>query len=257
MIHYVVISTGSCGNCYVIYDGETSILIDMGVTCTKLQKELEQHDIPLSSVSALFLTHLHPDHAKGAGALMRKMNIPVYISDVCHQNGKNEMMKAKIDINGVSTFKWGENTRIGSFSLTGFRTSHDSPGSSGYMITNNGRNIFLMTDTGFIPEDAYKYAGKSIVKFIEANYDEEMLLSGYYPAWLKERVRGPYGHLSNRDAVDFASSVSRTGDQIYFVHISKNNNDTALLKKEAESKMKSGIFLKFPERGEMFEGFID
>ncbi len=257
MIHFVVLSTGSCGNCYVIYDGKTSLVIDFGVTYTKLVKELTQHDIPLSSLSSLFLTHLHPDHAKGAGAFMRKTKLPVYVSDVCYHNGKSEMLKEKIERDGVVPFKWGETIKIGDFFVIGFRTYHDSPGSSGYIIENNGRNIFLMTDTGLIPKEAYAYASKSSVKFIEANYDEEMLMVGKYPAWLKARVRGTYGHLSNKEAVEFASSVSKYGDQVYFIHISENNNNTALLRKEAETAIPSGIFLKYPERGEMFEGFID
>ncbi len=257
MIHYCVLSTGSCGNSYAFFDGETTVVVDAGVTYTKFSTLLEQHDIPLSSVKAVFLTHLHPDHTKGVGAIERKLGIPVYLSSTAFHNGKTEIMKQKIDNASIIHFEWGEKIEIGSFSVTSFPVSHDSPGSSGYFIVNGNACFFILTDTGIIPDVAYPFAQLSPVKFIEANYDEDMLLSGPYPEWLKRRIMGPYGHLSNTGAVEFAKRVSKRGDQVYFVHVSENNNKTALLKEKAEREIESGIFLKCCERGEMFEGFID
>lgn len=257
MIHYCVLSTGSCGNSYAFYDGKTTVVVDAGVTYTKFISVLEMHDIPLTSLKAVFLTHLHPDHTKGVGAIQRKLALPVYISSTAYHNGKSEIMKAKIEKDSLFHFEWGEKIEIDSFSVTPFAVSHDSPGSTGYMIATGTSSFFLLTDTGIIPDEAYNLAKKSSVKFIEANYDEDMLFSGPYPEWLKKRISGPYGHLSNSTAVEFARKVSVRGDQIYFVHISQNNNKTALLKEKAKREIQSGIFLKCCERGEMFEGFID
>ncbi len=257
MIHYCVLSTGSCGNSYVFYDGETSVVVDLGVTYTKFVTQLEIHDIPPSSVKAVFLTHLHPDHVKGVGAVQRKMKVPVYISSTAYHNGKSEIMKQKIDKDALIHFEWGESIDVCGVAVTSFAVSHDSPGASGYSISFPSSSFFILTDTGIIPDEAYSYASLSSVKFIEANYDEDMLLSGPYPDWLKKRISGPYGHLSNTTAVEFAEKVSKRGDQIYFVHPSENNNKTALLKEKAEKRIESGIFLKCCERGEMFEGFID
>ncbi len=257
MIHYVVLTTGSCGNCYVISDEKTTIVIDCGVTFKKLGEETAKHDIDFSTVSAMFLTHLHPDHAKGVGVFQRKTMLPVFTSSESFLKGKTEMLKQKIELDKIRTFKWGDRITVGSFTVIPFKTSHDSPGSSGYYIEHEDASLFLMTDTGLIPEDAYVYAKQSKVKFIEANYDPEMLDNGPYPLWLRERVKGCYGHLSNGVAVDFAREVSKHGDQIYFIHVSENNNSIPILKKLAYSKLDTGIFCKCCERGEMFEGFIE
>ena len=218
---------------------------------------MEMHSMPLSSLSAMFLTHLHPDHAKGVGAVQRKTEVPVFISSVALRDGKVEMDKLKMERKLVFPFTWGTSIGVGNFEVTPFKTSHDSPGSSGYFILNRNDKIFLMTDTGIIPEEAWGYAKISGVKFIESNYDPDMLASGPYPSWLKNRVRGEYGHLSNNEAVSFAYETSNRGDQVFFIHLSDNNNDVALLKGLVNSTIPSGIFCKVCQRGEMFEGFTD
>ena len=213
--------------------------------------------MPLSSLGAMFLTHLHPDHAKGVGAVQRKTEVPVFVSSVTLRDGKTEMDKMKMERKLVFPFTWGTTVGVGEFEVTPFRTSHDSPGSSGYFIVNGNDKIFLMTDTGIIPEEAWGYSRVSNVKFIESNYDPAMLATGPYPAWLKARVKGEYGHLSNNDAVSFAYDTARRGDQVFFIHLSDNNNDVSLLKDLVNKTIPSGIFCKVCERGEMFEGFTD
>ena len=213
--------------------------------------------MPLSSLCAMFQTHLHPDHAKGVGAVQRKTEVPVFVSSVALRDGKTEMDKMKMERKLVFPFTWGTTVGVGEFEVTPFRTSHDSPGSSGYFIVNGNDKIFLMTDTGIIPEEAWGYSRVSNVKFIESNYDPAMLATGPYPAWLKARVKGEYGHLSNNDAVSFAYDTARRGDQVFFIHLSDNNNDVSLLKDLVNKTIPSGIFCKVCERGEMFEGFTD
>ena len=138
-MHYVVLTTGSCGNCYIFYENNDAIIIDDGVTYKKL-------------------THLHPDHAKGVGPFMRKTKKPVYVSARSHRECRTEIEKQKIDYNDLRTFEHGETVEAGSFKVTSFRTSHDSAGSSGYYIENDSGSVFLMTDTGKVPDDAFSYA---------------------------------------------------------------------------------------------------
>lgn len=107
MLHYCALTTGSCGNCYLFYDGVTTIAVDCGVTWKKFSTEMEMHSMPLSSLCAMFLTHLHPDHAKGVGAVQRKTEVPVFVSSVTLRDGKTEMDKMKMERKLVFPFTWG------------------------------------------------------------------------------------------------------------------------------------------------------
>ncbi len=257
-MHYLVLTTGSCGNCYIITDDENTIIIDDGVTYKKLSERMEDHDIPMSSVRAMFLTHLHPDHSKGVGVFQRKTGLPVYMSDISWARNMAEIQRQRIEPALVRQYSFGEELSVPGFSVIPFRTFHDSEGSAGYLVkSGSGPSFFIMTDTGIIPDGAEELADAADVMFIESNYDEKMLDEGPYPAHLKKRIKGIYGHLSNTEAVEFASKVARRGESVYFVHVSENNNDTDILRDLAYSKIPSGIFCKICERGELFEGFID
>ena len=257
MIHYVVLSTGSCGNCYIFTDGTDTIAVDIGVTFTKFQKGLEGHGIPIDTLRAVFLTHLHPDHSKGTGVLQRKLGLPVYMSDIARDGNAAVIDRQRMEKSLIMTYRFGEEIRIGSFSLYPFRSFHDSIGSAGYLIRNRDKSFFLLTDTGVIPEGAEELASSADVEFIEANYDDGMLESGAYAEALKRRIKGEYGHLSNSVSVRFASRTARQGDSVYFVHLSRNNNTPELVRDEIIRTIPSGIFCKVCERGETFEGFVD
>lgn len=256
-MHYLVLTTGSCGNCYIFNEGDETIVVDCGVTYKRLNESLALHSIRMDSISAMFLTHLHPDHSKGVGTFMRKTGLPVFISSRSHKELKNTIIKQKIEYSALHTFTNGETIKIGNFEITTFATSHDSAGSTGYFIKTESSSVFLLTDSGIIPDSAFSYARDAELEFIEANYDLEMLENGPYAEWLKRRVSGIYGHLDNRDAVDFAARTARQGDEIFFVHLSDNNNKSTIVRSLAEESIPSGVFLKVLERGEGAEGFIN
>lgn len=257
MMHYAILTSGSCGNSYAFYDGNETLLVDCGLTYTGLKKRLDAHEIPEESITALLLTHLHPDHSKGVGVFQRKLGKPCYMSAFSFDSLSSVVKKQRIEECLVKLFDNGDSFDIGAFHVDTYATSHDSAGSSGFRITNEGVSYFIMTDTGRIPAEAAPLAETSKVKFIEANYDEEMLENGPYPAYLRARIRGPYGHLSNEEAAEFASVNSRNGDYVYFVHISDNNNTLEKVERVIKQRIPSGIFVKACERGASYEGFID
>lgn len=257
MIHFLVLSSGSCGNSYAFFDGKDTIIIDQGLTFTGFSKRLESHQIPLDSVRAIFLTHLHPDHCKGVGATARKLGIPVYLSDVSVSVSESIIRKEKIDSDCIHTFHHGTPFRIAGFEVTPYRTYHDCPGSSCYEIRNGEKKMFLMTDTGQIPYDAHSAAEDADAIFIESNYDRNLLKSGPYPKKLQARIAGGYGHLSNEEAAFFLKQHAKLRSQVYLIHLSENNNTPELARKTVSDSLQSGIFVTVCHRGESYEGFID
>ena len=223
-MRYSILTSGSCGNSYAFYDGKSTILIDVGLTLTGLKRRLVDASIPYDSIKALFITHLHPDHVKGAGVFNRDSGIPIHLSKSMVDGGISILNKLGLKDNHLITFDYGESVVIDNFTVTSFRTSHDSQGSCGYIIVNEEDSFFLMTDTGIVPEGADKLAFQSNILFIESNYDDDMLEHGKYPYVLKRRVRGERGHLSNNQAHDFIINSNFKNKTIYLIHVSENNN---------------------------------
>lgn len=236
MVRYAVLGSGSNGNSYLFTDGTVSLLIDQGYSVIELTRRLQRFSVPLSSVQAVFLTHLHPDHARGVGVLSRRLPIPVYAHDAMVSEQSLLMEKLGIPMGRLQTVCTSELVEVGSFSLFCFETSHDSGGSVGWYIMHQDTHYMVLTDTGVTSEQQMLLAGDATILFLEANYDEQMLKTGPYPAMLKRRISGDQGHLSNEQALQFLCTSGFKGEHVYFIHLSECNNDPAILEKAVQSK---------------------
>lgn len=257
MIRYAVLTSGSCGNAYIFYDGESSVLIDMGLTVTGLKKRLDALGIPLESLHDLYLTHMHPDHSKGAGALHRMAGVRVHASEDAYRFEKSVFDRLGLKEGDIETFSFENTLNSGSFVIKPFRTHHDSAGSAGYTIESQGKKFFLMTDTGYFTEESLVRASSSSVLFIESNYDEQLLKDGPYPYPLKKRISGERGHLSNAQAMEFVSRAFLIDAKVYFVHLSANNNTGSLVKEAADEAFGLlPIDFIVCERGQGYDGTV-
>lgn len=229
MIRYAILGSGSSGNSYIINYKESSILLDAGFSLRQIKERVAQSEIDFSTIKALFITHLHPDHARGAGVFARQSGIPVYL-----HHRINDTLKAfsslRIPPHLTQFFHVGKPIKVGDFTITSFHTRHDSPYSVGFFITIEHKSFLLLTDTGIVEPKMIDYAHKSNVLFLEANYDVAMLENGPYPYQLKRRIQGPLGHLSNNDAITLLNTMNSTmAEKVYFCHLSKTNNRVDLL----------------------------
>lgn len=233
MLQYAVLGSGSSGNSYVFSDGTVSFLIDQGYSVVELRRRLERFCIGLETVQAVFVTHLHPDHAKGVGILCRRQPAGAYISSRSMLEQPDQFAKLGIPLQQVFPVEPFEVVEIGPFSLFCFATSHDSAGSVGWFITYEDQNLMVLTDTGLTTVEHKQLAKDANILFLEANYDKRMLETGPYPLYLKRRIDGSHGHLSNEQALLFLKDSGFAGNHIYFIHLSDVNNDPALLEKAA------------------------
>ena len=250
-MRYAVLTSGSCGNCYAFFDGERTILVDAGLTLTGLRRRLEDVGIPIDTVSDVFVTHMHPDHSKGLGVLYRRIGARIHASRACMESDESIFNRLGLKRDDVDVFDFGDRLEGGGFAITPFRTSHDSAGSAGYHMVTPSVSFFLMTDTGLFSDESVEIASTSDVLFVESNYDEAMLENGGYPAFLKRRIDGPRGHMSNAQAREFLQKAGALDRQVFLIHLSDNNNTV-----EAVRRLYEGLpSVTVCERGRTYGGY--
>ena len=259
MLNFSILSSGSCGNSYIFYDGNDSIMVDMGISTKSAEERILLSSIPLDSIRAIFITHLHPDHAGDSlKTFSNKYNLKVFFSKFAAKREHRSFIRLSLDNKLVNLFTIGETKKIGNFRITSLEAFHDSEGCVSYYITNDENKICLITDTGYFSSEMIDAANDSNILFLESNYDDEMLDNGDYPAWLKNRVRSEKGHLSNEQACRFLKKLNQNlKKEVYLIHLSANNNTKEIAEKrtkECDLSFKSIIAL---ERGQFFNKVYD
>ncbi|MFA6088926.1 MAG: MBL fold metallo-hydrolase, partial [Candidatus Woesearchaeota archaeon] len=173
-----VIASGSNGNCCLLEDKDTSVLLDAGISIKEYEKRMQRLEKDPALTKAIVITHAHRDHIKGAGPISRKYNIPILITQQTYADSSTIIKKAEVRFfSTLSDFK------IGNMNITPIRTSHDVF-SCGFKINDFG----LFTDTGIITSQIREVFPKLKSVLIEANYDHDMLKNGNYPQFLKKRI---------------------------------------------------------------------
>lgn len=238
----ISLGSGSSGNSYFIGDKNYGILIDAGISSKKIKKSLKELGYDLSQIYAVFITHDHYDHIKSAGTLGEVYNIPVYSTEEILK-GINKCYKITEKLyQSRRPIGIGQEIILKDFKITAFQVEHDSSQCVGYYIEFKGEKITIATDLGSINEVASQYLCKANHIIIEANYDEEMLLNGNYPFFLKQRILGGCGHLANHITMRFlAENFQPHWKNIFFCHLSNNNNtpDTVMCAAKAALKGKN------------------
>ncbi len=229
------IVSGSSGNCVFFSDGSTNILIDCGISGKKITAYLNDMGISAKSIDAVFVTHEHSDHTKGVGAMSRKYGLPVYASAGTWEGmDVGAIAEAHIFYNNEPVF-------VGSLKVTPFDIPHDAAQPTGYVIEANGERYAVATDMGCADESVIKALCGCKAVILEANYDEQMLLNGKYPAPLKKRIWGERGHMDNKVTGELAISLAQSGTKhIMLGHLSNDNNSPDIAFAEVARSLELG-----------------
>lgn len=239
-IKFISLASGSSGNCYFLGTDTYGILIDAGIGIRTIKKSLKELGIGLDIIRAVLVTHDHADHIKAVGYLGEKFGIPVYSTPEVHAGiNKNYCITEKLSTSVNYLYK-EQQLRLEDFAITPFEVPHDGTDNVGYCIEIDDKVFSFLTDLGHITPTAAEYICKANYLILEANYDEEMLKMGPYPQYLKKRIAGPNGHMSNRDTAEFlAENINEGLKYIWLCHLSKDNNHPELACKTVELLLRS------------------
>ncbi len=179
----------------------------------------------MQKVKAIFISHEHIDHIRGLAGLAEKHTLPVYISS----NTANSC-SVPVKPGLIQELFAGNPVQIGSLSVTAFAKHHDAVDPHSFIITGNGVTIGVFTDIGAPCDRLAKHFSQCHAAFLEANYDEDLLQNGRYPQFLKNRIRGGKGHLSNRQALEvFVTHRPPFMTHLLLSHLSKDNNNPEMV----------------------------
>lgn len=219
------LNSGSNGNCYYIGNAQEAILVDAGISCRETEKRMGRLGLSIQKVKAIFVSHEHTDHISGISVLAKKYQIPVYFTTQTLQNCKLNLEEYLIE-----SFITYQTISIGGLVITAFPKLHDACNPHSFLITCLGITVGVFTDIGMACEQVVHHFSQCHAAFLEANYDDEMLENGSYPYHLKRRIRGGYGHLSNKQALAlFITNKPVFMSHLLLSHLSKNNNDPKLV----------------------------
>jgi phosphoribosyl 1,2-cyclic phosphodiesterase len=218
MLSISSLNSGSNGNCYYIGNDKEAILVDAGISCREIERRMNRLGLEMQKVKAVFVSHEHWDHIKGLPALAHKHKLPVYITSPTQLHGKLVLNEAK-------PFIAFEPVAIGDLVVTAFPKLHDASDPYSFIIACNGVKVGVFTDIGSPCQHVINHFKQCHAAFLEANYDEDMLHNGRYPYYLKKRISGGQGHLSNRQALELFKT-HRPGfmSHLLLSHLSKENN---------------------------------
>lgn len=219
------LNSGSNGNCYYIGNDTEAILIDAGISCRETEKRMKRLGLSMHHVKAIFISHEHTDHIRGVPVLAKKYRLPVYITADTLYHGR-----LVLDPLLVQAFTAYEPVRVGDLSVTAFPKLHDAAEPHSFIIDCKTFRIGVFTDIGAPCEHVIRHFRECHVAFLEANYDELLLEQGRYPYYLKNRIRGGKGHLSNKQALElFTTYRPPFMSHLLLSHLSQDNNRPELV----------------------------
>lgn len=205
---FSLLASGSKGNCCVISNHDTKIVIDCGSTQKYLKESFKQINCDIFSLDACFITHTHSDHIS---AIKLFQHLPIY--------GEEDLgMKTQVFI------KEDEEYSIGSMKIESIRLSHDHK-CLGYIIEDECEKLVYITDTGYLKEQYYDKIKDADYYIFESNHDLRMLIQSKRPEYVKNRIRSANGHLCNEDcAKHLKKCISERTKKIVLAHISEEAN---------------------------------
>jgi phosphoribosyl 1,2-cyclic phosphodiesterase len=229
------LNSGSNGNCYYVGHQDAAILVDVGVSARIITKRLAERGLNIKNIKGIFVSHEHTDHIRGVSLLARQNNIPIYISENTYTHSFLNIMPELV----VYLDRLEPTIHIDDLAITPFKKIHDAADPYSFTIQYGDISVAVITDIGYACEQVIQHFSQCHAAFLECNYDEDLLHNGRYPLFLKRRISGGRGHISNKQAYKlFLEHKSPHLSHLLLSHLSAQNNTPehalALFKNHAE-----------------------
>lgn len=225
-MHVISLQSGSNGNCiYVEADG-VKLLFDAGISGVRAKERLAQHGRDITGVEAVLISHDHVDHSCSMGIFHRKFGLPIYTTAKTFQAASRYGLG---EIDDLQHFTAGETLRFGHVNVETIATPHDGVDGVVFVVDDGRHRLGVLTDLGHVFSDLDGVVSSLDAVLLESNYDPDMLANGPYPEFLKKRIEGPGGHISNFEAAEILkSSASTRMKWACLAHLSGDNNTPTL-----------------------------
>ncbi|MBX9675824.1 MAG: MBL fold metallo-hydrolase [Methylotenera sp.] len=226
---FASIGSGSAGNCTVIEQQSTRLLLDCGFGIKEVVTRLQRLDLMPEQISGILVTHEHDDHAKGAFKFAAKYNIPVWLSYGTLKMSERYLPEnVAIQLNIIDSHTSFE---IQNLHITPYPVPHDAREPTQFSFYDGQRKLGVLTDAGASTAHIEQILTQSDALLLECNHDLTMLENGPYAWTLKKRVSSRLGHLDNASAAQLLSKLDNSKlKHIVAAHLSAKNNTQALVK---------------------------
>jgi len=223
MLKFCSLYSGSSGNCLFVQSKNTKILVDCGTSLKKVCEGLASINSSIEEIDAILVTHEHSDHVKSLSLVSHKFDIPVF-ANLETWNAIPDYT-TKIASHNINIFKNDRDFKLNELTIHPFSTPHEAANSCGFNIHDGKKKLSIATDLGHINKKILKQLERSSFILLESNYEPEILKVSKYPFYLKRRIAGPNGHLSNTEASQTISSLmDKDLKEVMLGHLSKENN---------------------------------
>lgn len=214
----VVLASGSEGNSTYIETNKVKILIDLGRNTKYIKEKLESIHIHPEDINYILISHTHKDHTSALKTFVNRYKTPVLLSQ--------EMFYDLDDIKAYENIIiYEDNIYLKDLKIETIKSSHDAPDARNFILESKGKSVVYVTDTGYVNRKYFELLKDKEIYLFESNHDIEMLMNGPYPKWLKSRVVGSYGHLSNKDSSFYLSKlIGPHTKKVILMHLSHINN---------------------------------
>ena len=225
MMRLCSIASGSSGNCIYVGDDSTHLLVDAGISKKRVEEGLHTLGVKGEELSGILVTHEHIDHIQGLGVFSRKYKIPIYGTRGTLEGIRCCNALGKLPDGLLCEVRVDETLVLGGMKICPFSISHDAREPSGYRIENQEKSVAVATDLGIYDEYTVESLKCMDALLLEANHDINMLQVGPYPYYLKQRILGNRGHLSNELSGKLLSRLLHDNlKAVVLGHLSKENN---------------------------------